>query len=68
MTNDSASGAIVVTGSAVGALLGGVPGAIAGAILGSVIQEIIRCPKCGGKMNWSSQLKKHVCMVCGHHR
>jgi len=64
--NNSASGSIIVAGSAIGALAGGIPGAISGAIIGAVIQELIKCPKCGGKMYWNQLLKKNVCIVCGH--
>ena len=64
--NNTASGALIVTGSAIGALLGGVPGAIGGAIVGSIIQEIIKCPKCSNNMNWNLELKKYVCNVCGY--
>lgn len=66
--NESASGAIIVAGSAIGALVGGIPGAITGAIIGSVIQEFIKCPKCRSKMYWNQLLKKHICIVCGYVR
>lgn len=69
MTYDNtSSGAIVITGSAVGALLGGIPGAIVGAILGSAIQEAIKCPKCGNFMGWNSGLGRYICNVCGYNK
>lgn len=65
MTSDKSNGALIVAGSASGALIAGFPGAIVGALVGYLIEEAVKCPRCGSKMVWTIE-HRWLCMVCGY--
>jgi len=60
----ASSGAIIVSGAAIGGMAGGVPGFIIGGLIGSVLQEFIKCPKCGNPMKFIEGLWR--CEKCGY--
>lgn len=66
MQDNTLSGAITVSGSAIGGIIGGVPGFIIGGLIGSAVQEFIRCPRCGNVMKLINGIWK--CTKCGYEK